>query len=347
MSAIHDAGIVHRDLKPANVLLSSVGPRVIDFGIARAMDARTSVTSTGHIVGTPAYLAPELVTGGRVSAAADVFSWACVVVYAGTGRAPFEGTTVPEILHRVAFDPPQVDGLDPRLRPIVEQALAKDPAQRPTVPRLLAELAGRRATVVEPQPATHPGSVPMRGPRPRAGRTVVAAVALAGVAGLGWWLIPRTSGDETERATPPVSETTTATPSPVIAQSQAPSSGGATPAPAPEEDPGDVPRRVIGTWEGQVYQDGSAKSPYLTIYTLHAGHIGDVIGRARYPSLNCAGELRLLGVSGNQITVREHITDNPTGCIDVDVALDLSSDGLLEYSFDDGRYVGKGTLIRQ
>ncbi|MFD0536856.1 DUF4389 domain-containing protein [Actinomadura luteofluorescens] len=86
LAAIHGAGIVHRDLKPANVLLSSTGPRVIDFGIARALDAADGPTRTGQFVGTPSYIAPEVLRGEPVEQASDVFSWGCVVAYAGTGR---------------------------------------------------------------------------------------------------------------------------------------------------------------------------------------------------------------------------------------------------------------------
>jgi hypothetical protein len=143
LAAIHGAGIVHRDLKPANVLLSATGPRVIDFGIARALDSTDGPTLTGNIVGTPAYLAPELLRGEPVTPASDVFSWGGVMAYAGTGRAPFAGRSVPEILHRVAYEPPALDGLDSDLRALVERALDKEPANRPTTQDLLSELVGQ------------------------------------------------------------------------------------------------------------------------------------------------------------------------------------------------------------
>ncbi|WP_141582635.1 serine/threonine-protein kinase [Actinomadura sp. WMMA1423] len=142
LAAIHGAGIVHRDLKPANVLLSSTGPRVIDFGIARALDAADGPTRTGQFVGTPNYLPPELLRGEQVTPASDVFSWGCVVAYAGTGRPPFLGTTVPEIFYRVVHEEPRLDGLDPGLRDVVAAALDKDPRRRPTVQDLLGRLVG-------------------------------------------------------------------------------------------------------------------------------------------------------------------------------------------------------------
>ncbi|GAA1869819.1 serine/threonine-protein kinase [Actinomadura bangladeshensis] len=146
LAAIHGAGIVHRDLKPANVLLSSTGPRVIDFGIARALDATDGPTRTGQFVGTPNYLPPELLRGEQVSPASDVFSWGCVVAYAGTGAAPFAGSTVPEIFYRVVHEEPKLDGLDPGLRDVVAAALDKDPRRRPSVQEVLGRLVGNGTT---------------------------------------------------------------------------------------------------------------------------------------------------------------------------------------------------------
>ncbi|MFB9834341.1 serine/threonine-protein kinase, partial [Actinoallomurus acaciae] len=143
LTAIHGAGVVHRDLKPANVLLSSVGPRVIDFGIARALDTVSGATRTGQFIGTPAYMAPELISGAKASPASDVFAWACVVAFAGTGRAPFDGPTVPSVLYQITHGEPSLDGLDEGLRSLVARALSKDPAARPSAQELLDVLTGR------------------------------------------------------------------------------------------------------------------------------------------------------------------------------------------------------------
>jgi serine/threonine protein kinase len=142
LTAIHGAGVIHRDLKPANVLLSSVGPRVIDFGIARALDTVTEATRTGQFVGTPAYMAPEVFEGRPATAASDVFAWGCVVAYAGTGRPPFAAPTVPAVMYQIMHAEPTLDGLDPALRELVERALAKDPARRPSAQELLDRLVG-------------------------------------------------------------------------------------------------------------------------------------------------------------------------------------------------------------
>ncbi|WP_196469066.1 serine/threonine-protein kinase [Planomonospora sp. ID91781] len=145
LSAIHDAGVVHRDLKPANVLLSPLGPRVIDFGIARALDAGRGQTVTGTLLGTPEYMAPELVSESKAGPPADVFAWGCVVAAAATGSSPFASRTVPEALYRVVHDTPDLSALDEGLRGLVGAALDKDPAARPTARELLSGLVGRKA----------------------------------------------------------------------------------------------------------------------------------------------------------------------------------------------------------
>lgn len=143
LTAIHGAGVIHRDLKPSNVLLPPGSPKVIDFGIARAVQGTDVGTSTGTVIGTVAYMAPErfdAATDGTLTAAADVFAWGAVVAYAGTGRTPFGGDS-PEITAvRIMTQPPDLTGLTGHLRDLVEQALAKDPAVRPSARDLLDDL---------------------------------------------------------------------------------------------------------------------------------------------------------------------------------------------------------------
>ncbi|WP_240972587.1 serine/threonine-protein kinase [Nonomuraea composti] len=149
LSAIHGAGVIHRDLKPGNVLLSPLGPRVIDFGIARLVGH--DALSSQAILGTPAFMAPEQARGEPLTPAADVFSWGGVIAFAGTGRPPFGGESSEAALWRIAHEPPRLSGLDDGIRSIVERALAKDPLARPTASELLAELVGgtRLATATE------------------------------------------------------------------------------------------------------------------------------------------------------------------------------------------------------
>ncbi|HLU73165.1 MAG TPA: serine/threonine-protein kinase, partial [Nonomuraea sp.] len=138
LSAIHAAGVIHRDLKPSNVLLSPLGPRVIDFGVAQLVGTDTSQA----ILGTPAFMAPEQARGETVGPFTDVFAWGGVIAFAGTGRLPFGGGSPGEVIHRITHEGPHLDGLDGGVRGLVEQALAKDPRSRPSVSRLLAELLG-------------------------------------------------------------------------------------------------------------------------------------------------------------------------------------------------------------
>ncbi|HEY2269970.1 MAG TPA: serine/threonine-protein kinase, partial [Streptosporangiaceae bacterium] len=138
LAAIHAAGIVHRDLKPSNVLLTASGPKVIDFGIAQALDT-TNLTMTGITVGSVGYMAPEQITG-RAGTAADIFTWAVTVAYAASGQSPFGSGTSESMLYRIVHEAPDITAVPPRLRPLVQAALSKDPQTRPTAPQLLAEL---------------------------------------------------------------------------------------------------------------------------------------------------------------------------------------------------------------
>jgi eukaryotic-like serine/threonine-protein kinase len=138
LTAIHAAGIVHRDLKPSNVLLTASGPKVIDFGIAQALDT-TSLTRTGITVGSAGFMAPEQIMG-RAGTAADIFTWAVTVAFAASGQAPFGSGASDAIMYRIMHAAPDISAVPPGLRPLVEAALAKDPQARPTAPQLLAQL---------------------------------------------------------------------------------------------------------------------------------------------------------------------------------------------------------------
>ncbi len=141
LESIHSVGLVHRDLKPANVLVSPDGPRVIDFGVARAAE-RIQLTVTRGSVGTPAYMAPEQARDTRqATAASDIFSLGATMVFAATGHAPYQGETVMDVLVRLATGPPDLSGLPPELAEIVEACLERDPRNRPTSASVLARLA--------------------------------------------------------------------------------------------------------------------------------------------------------------------------------------------------------------
>ena len=141
LQAIHACGVVHRDLKPANVLLAADGPRVIDFGIARAADG-TSLTAAGVVFGTPGFMSPEQAEGRGAGPASDVFALGCVVAYAAAGMGPFGTGTAAAILYRVVHAEPALDGVPPRLRSVIAACLAKDPAARPPLRALSGMIAG-------------------------------------------------------------------------------------------------------------------------------------------------------------------------------------------------------------
>ena len=140
LTVIHAAGIVHRDFKPSNVILTDAGPKVIDFGIAQALDA-TSMTRTGMMVGSAGFMAPEQISG-RPGPAADIFVWGVTVAYAATGQPPFGSGDTHAVLYRVMHGDPDIAGVPDPLRSLVAAALTKDPDRRPTAGQLLDQLTG-------------------------------------------------------------------------------------------------------------------------------------------------------------------------------------------------------------
>ncbi|MGW8379402.1 protein kinase domain-containing protein [Actinacidiphila sp. SB3-2] len=137
---VHGAGIVHRDLKPSNVLLTAEGPRLIDFGIARAADA-TSVTGTGAMVGTPSFMAPEQAVGADVHAEADIFALGQLAAFAAGGFPAFGEGSSPGVLYRIVHEEPDLTALPPALHPVVSRCLSKDPAHRPPLAQII-EMCG-------------------------------------------------------------------------------------------------------------------------------------------------------------------------------------------------------------
>lgn len=139
LGAIHGVGLVHRDLKPGNVLLGPDGPRVIDFGISRAMTGQ-ALTATGLFLGTPGFFSPEQTLGGEIGPASDVFSLGAVLVFAATGVGPFGDENTAALLYRVVHSEADVSAVPAGLQPLLAACLAKDPAARPTTTQLLDQL---------------------------------------------------------------------------------------------------------------------------------------------------------------------------------------------------------------
>ncbi|TDC82266.1 serine/threonine protein kinase, partial [Nonomuraea deserti] len=139
--AVHAAGVVHRDLKPSNVMILPQGPRLVDFGIARSLDG-TSLTASGHVIGSPGWVSPEDYAGAPAGPAADVYGWALVVVYAAMGEQPYGAGRRPEVLaHRVMTATVDTARVPEGIRPTVDRALAKAPEARPAMDDVLAVVA--------------------------------------------------------------------------------------------------------------------------------------------------------------------------------------------------------------
>ncbi|QHC27347.1 protein kinase [Streptomyces sp. GS7] len=139
LGQLHRSDVVHRDLKPSNIMVTAHGPKVIDFGIARAIgDER--LTHTGAAVGTPAFMSPEQAAGQEHTPAGDVFALAGVLVFAATGRGPFGGGRPADLLYRVRYGDPDLTGVPGALVPLLTRSLSKDPAQRPTTTELADRL---------------------------------------------------------------------------------------------------------------------------------------------------------------------------------------------------------------
>ncbi len=256
LGGIHAAGVVHRDLKPANVLLSADGPRVIDFGIARAADA-SHLTATAVRPGTPAFMAPEQATGGQVGPAADVFALGVVLAYAATGRAPFGDGDSQGILYRVVHQPPDLTGIDGDLRALIEACLDKRPDRRPTPAQIMARAADRIEPIPVgqwlPEPVTKEVHRRERATAtPRRGRTslltatslLALLIALASV-GLQFRSRPSAAAATGQPSGPPTVSTigTNPTPAPTASPTAVPSP---TVSPRPSPTRGTSPPRPGG-----------------------------------------------------------------------------------------------------
>jgi eukaryotic-like serine/threonine-protein kinase len=285
--AIHSAGLVHRDLKPSNVLLAEDGPRIIDFGISRAVEAST-VTSAGIVIGSPAFMSPEQAEGHQVGPPSDVFSLGAVLAFAATGQGPFGTGSSAAVLYRLVHTRPDLDRVPAAARPLIERCLDKDPGRRPSPSGLLAELgdaalapgwrpAAPDQDVSRPRPAIAAVPAPANGAwgEPRPGPATVADAHPGGPTAPPW-----------DRSVPPgrrrgaggrrrlalaglvVALAAAVTARAVIADSEHPATQGApktqtqppasptatTSAKAPPASPAALsPARLTGTWTGTYF----------------------------------------------------------------------------------------------
>lgn len=344
LAAIHDTGIVHRDLKPSNIVLSGVGPRVIDFGIAKA-SSQSELTQSGQPIGTPAYRAPELLTGGPVTPASDVYSWGCLIAYAGTGREPDHSAASMGLFQ----SGPQLADLDPEVRSLVEQALSPAPESRPSVSELLAHLTGRPSESVPlltPGPLPHQklpdiDDAPTSGRRQISRPIVVAAALIALVVSIAltvWIALPATQPNEPpSRQSPPA--VAKATPSISRHQQNQPTN-------APPTDPTpktDIAPNFIGRWSGVITDYDDETTTFSAALTINPGYLAAKIGESDYSTPTCHGDLTLVSAAASHIVVREQITRGD--CTkEVLITLTYKAPHMLTYQYHSAHGRGVGTL---
>jgi Protein kinase domain len=331
LQVIHAAGVVHRDLKPSNVVLAPDGPRVIDFGIARAVDANP-LTGGGVRIGSPDFMAPEQVNDSPVGPAADIFALGSVAAYASLGRRPFgEGGPLP-VMYRVLHEPADLSGCPSPLRGIIERCLAKAASDRPSP----AEVIGRCRAVTEgrtgqiAQPWLPPGVVAALADRPlpapaRAGaperRQATAASGRAEAPGR-----QAPAAIITHQRRPTLTSTTVAAEpaagppvrrarrrawpaalilGPVVLAIAAIAwlAGGNTPAAPPA-----AASWLAGTWTGSASQPTGEVTHWTAELTFsRSGQVGTF----RFPSLGCSGTLIVTAKTTTTASVYEDLTRNP------------------------------------
>jgi hypothetical protein len=211
LQAVHASQVIHRDLKPGNVLLADDGPRVIDFGIARAAES-TAVTRTGVNVGSPRFMSPEHARGEHLTPAADVFALGAVAVFAATGAGPFGDGPDAAVLYRVVNEEPALERVPAELRELVARCLTKDPAGRPSPAEVIETCRAAGFTSLRlgagwlPAPdAVPPPVVPSRRRMYLAAAAgVVAALVVAGF----WWQQRDTPGTASPPSSTPTTEET-------------------------------------------------------------------------------------------------------------------------------------------
>ncbi|MGI5273832.1 protein kinase domain-containing protein [Nonomuraea sp. CA-218870] len=140
LAAVHSVGVIHRDLKPGNVLILDGEPVLIDFGIAQAVDA-TRLTQTGMFIGTPGYLAPEIIEGQEAGPEVDVHAWAGTLLYAGTGQPPFGKGTLEMVFYNITAGKADVAAAPAALQPLLKAAFQRNPAKRPKAAELAEQVA--------------------------------------------------------------------------------------------------------------------------------------------------------------------------------------------------------------
>jgi serine/threonine protein kinase len=339
LQVIHEAGVVHRDLKPSNVVLAPDGPRVIDFGIARAV-AAGPMTGGGFRIGSPQYMAPEQVADSPVSPAADVFALGSVAVFAALGRPPFgEGGALP-VMYRVLHEPADLSGCPAPLRGIIERCLAKKAPDRPSPAEIIswcrAATAGRTGQIA--QPWLPPGVTAAMADRPLPPRAQKGAQAHRQTgAAPPENSVPNVRGTPTSIATrqrrtqASTADSPKPTAPPLTRRSRRPArlvavilgllvlpaaaltwladsnSPAGHPAPRRTRSASTASSWLAGTWVGSARQPTGVVTHWTAELTfLRSGRAGTF----RFPSLGCSGTLIVTGTTPTTASVYEELTRN-------------------------------------
>ncbi|MPY59393.1 protein kinase domain-containing protein, partial [Streptomyces spongiae] len=349
---IHRAGVVHRDLKPANVLMAEDGPRVIDFGISRAVENHNTLTETGQMIGTPPFMSPEQFTDPRtVGPASDVFSLGALLVFAVTGRGPFDADSPYLTAFRVVHETPVLDGVPQPLRAVLERCLTKEAADRLELDELAQEFADAlpepdpgdpltvtlRADVLRTVEETSSGADPAAVTKPprirRPGRRVRPLLATAGTVGaltLGMLWYMRFGPGFADADSPRTANSSTATSrwaavptgfkpwqTTVFKTAQR---GEVQPLEEGSADPGDA---TCQRYENAVYCAGNSILPVRL-----DGRTGKTVWRSSIASADAAATLNnftLLGVRDGAVLVRQAVYEgSENGPVSI-VALDAES----------------------
>ena len=346
LTAIHGAGVVHRDFKPANVLLGPDGPRVVDFGIARLIDA---ATMTSGLIGTPSYISPEQLSGARPTSAVDIFAWAVTMIFAATGHPAFGGDTVVAVMHRILNGQPDVSGVPPSLLPVITQCLNKDPGRRPTARDLLLRLVdpmapddldGRTDSVPGLAGSTAseygPGWLPSADARPkrsRRGPFLAAGSAAAVVALLVVGILLLT------RASPTTTPPGTASSSSAGLSSTSPAGQASTPASATAQAAGaTVPSSFAGTWTGTATMFAVA-APSIGLQSSITFTMAENGTTAQETNDGCINALTLTKATATVLTFSEPGNDQ---CVAGTVTFTIRGSNLA-YAWADGVGLEKST----
>jgi hypothetical protein len=261
LAAVHAAGVVHRDLKPSNVLVTGDGPVLIDFGIAQSVD-ETRVTSAGFVVGTPGYLAPELIDGAEPTPATDWWGWAALLAYAATGRAPFGTRPLEAVLVRTRSGEADLVGLGPVTAGALWDALAADPGDRAEPEQVVDALAEavRRGEAYSAEAATQALAAGAAALHPRTGTPAGGTVAFGTPDGTATQVQPVATGPMPAAAGAVAGATAVMGPeqTAVLAPAQGPAQDGSTrafqpPSVLPAQPGGGVDDGATQVWDTRAY----------------------------------------------------------------------------------------------